>query len=1191
MGARINPALLQLIGLGTAQDAYLPDGRHLRWFMHRELGFPRSGFRLRRRPGLAPWNEKRARATGILREQHFYEGAVQPVGQTGTGGVRLANGLVIENFQALQQQAAPPWPGLYPRLTDQPLTLGFGPKPPIPTGADAYDPAAYVFLVFLRREDTGWTWAKATSSAGGQTRTVDQGAVGRRLRLHLPGLLRRATTELAGAVRLLSTGDRLASAAELVARNAALHRALLTRARTPATGRTPDLRIADPRVPDLRIPDLRIPDIRIPDIRIPDIRVPTARYVIDSVLLHGGLIDRVTLTGHDAVLASVQWLSTREYAGIDGWEDIDTFHLPVTHHGPYYPEWTADSGHSVARSRLKHAHPHARAPWDEAAHPPPTNPAGVRQDQRKRYLDDAFVPLRRALRRVLKRELTELRPQFQVETEVEAQPLDQPGVDSATLTERLFDTIYAAAADPAMARLLGLMHTDLPSAQEATLPRPMSWDYVVDANFPALWLRRLLLPGAFDMALDKSRAQLLARFRDANGELTDEGLGHLTEMLGNTEACMSMATALTASAVALPRPPLDLEVDISAEPSAGRLKTEVKLSWQLRRANFFEDPRGADIFYALRRSGPDGDRVLNRRDPDNHLFAPLVPTVEAEQGDEAGWIDRQLRLFGSYAWKLSAMDLFGRWSPPATAQGEVRDLLPPLPPAVVSASLDGQPDDAPDWPTVTLVFDWTTSQADDAPDLDHFIVHLAHGEVPVLDAELPATWQGLELSAGQHAPALIVPWPVPGGPLPNRPDVTASAEMSPLSAELGGGHRITVRLGGVRAPYDDAGFARISATAMAMDQAGNRSGPGRRVVGVQVDPSVPPPPPLLPGPQWTSRPDARARAFYRLPLQVPVRTRVQVLRASQASLLAAGQTSDAAWEAMDPGQKVAHLKQLAIAHKSAFKPDHPLPLDHTATEHRVELNGNERGMTVITVARIGRTGTRTDWPQQTDFFAVLAVPRMVKPPKPLVDEARASDRATSLRIQPDPTGRTVALRVYRTRHPDRLDDIRRMRPIGVLAVPVVADDDQPDAIVSIDQTVSEWRTYAYRVVAVGEEGVRSEPTDPIFLRPWSTQPPAAPTLTEVSRLPANTHNAVFFEAPRSDYAFELLRRPANGLRWGAPVPIDPATLSVQPVPGGARLTYEDALPAGQLGLRFAYRIRVRDPGGQTADSALRMEVP
>ena len=45
----IDPNLLQLVGLGTKADPYLADGRHLRWFFGRMLGFPRSGFILRRR--------------------------------------------------------------------------------------------------------------------------------------------------------------------------------------------------------------------------------------------------------------------------------------------------------------------------------------------------------------------------------------------------------------------------------------------------------------------------------------------------------------------------------------------------------------------------------------------------------------------------------------------------------------------------------------------------------------------------------------------------------------------------------------------------------------------------------------------------------------------------------------------------------------------------------------------------------------------------------------------------------------------------------------------------------------------------------------------------------------------------------------------------------------------------------------
>jgi hypothetical protein len=52
----IDPNLLQLIGLGSEGDADIADCRHLRWIFHRLLGFPRTGFRLTRRPSLLTMN-------------------------------------------------------------------------------------------------------------------------------------------------------------------------------------------------------------------------------------------------------------------------------------------------------------------------------------------------------------------------------------------------------------------------------------------------------------------------------------------------------------------------------------------------------------------------------------------------------------------------------------------------------------------------------------------------------------------------------------------------------------------------------------------------------------------------------------------------------------------------------------------------------------------------------------------------------------------------------------------------------------------------------------------------------------------------------------------------------------------------------------------------------------------------------
>ncbi len=1007
-------------------------------------------------------------------------------------------------------------------------------------------------LVLLRREDTGWVQATARADVGEAPRFVDEGAVGSPLRLVLPTAIRPRVAEVASTGRLLSAADRLHSAADLLARNVALGKRIAPIERRVAT---------------------------------PSRVRPPAAYVLDSILLHGGLIDQVELVGRDAALLQVDWIPTRAYAELDGWEDLGTFRLPLTNHAPYYPAWSTAPGPDVARERLLHAPPRTLPPWDVAAWPPPPNAAGVLLDQAARYLGPAFTPLDQALRRLLQHEITELCPQFQVEIHTHPEIVGQEGVSGAEVVERLFDAVYGAAADPQMARVLGLMHTDL------VAPGSKVWDYVVSARFAGLWMQRLLAPWMGDARLATLRKQLQDSFGGTADDPSDERVKAALGLLGKDVACLSMATALQAEPAPAPAAPRRLAAEIRPEPSLTPLQAEASLTWEVPPRNFFEEPTRAQVFYALRRKGVDGDRVLNRPDEDSGLRAPIVPTREAAVAGKVRWVDRQLTHYGAYTWRLSGMDPFGRWGPAASAKGTVVDRIAPLSPAVVSAELSGDPAAAPTWTEVAIVFDWTASQAADAPDLARFRVHLRQGDIAPIDAELPSTWGRFEHLSGTHAAPIDLPWPLVAGPLGAPAGLTATLAVAALGAAAGGGHRLTVRVGPIQRPFDAAGYARVSATATAVDTAGNESGPGRRVLATRADPGVPPPPALLPGPQWGSLPDARARSFYRVLFSVPAGTRAQVLAAAEVALLTTAGTPPAAWEVMDLGSRVAHLKALARAHQACFRPVHERPLDEHAADYRVELNGNDRGMTVISVSRIGKTGSRSAWPDRDDCFAVVAVPRIHPPPRPLVDEARASDRSASLRIQPDPTRETVTFKIYRTRHPDRLDDVRRMRLMASLPVPSWAPGEAADPVLFLDASPAAWRTYGYRVVAVGAAGALSEPTDPIFLRPWSTAPPEAPAILTITRNPSGDRRRVLVHVARPDYRFELLRRPAEGIVWGAARALDPAALSPVEVDGGYRITIDDPVATDQVGLRFAYKLRVRDPGGATADSPIRMEAP
>src|SRR5690349_24192035 len=108
----IDPNLLQLVGLGIQGDPYLLDGRHLRWFFGRMLGFPRSGFRLRRRRSARDFEG----LIDFIRRQSLTKAALtQPL----TLGVR------VSKRKGLVYQTAFPNDAPALRVDEQPIWIDF----------------------------------------------------------------------------------------------------------------------------------------------------------------------------------------------------------------------------------------------------------------------------------------------------------------------------------------------------------------------------------------------------------------------------------------------------------------------------------------------------------------------------------------------------------------------------------------------------------------------------------------------------------------------------------------------------------------------------------------------------------------------------------------------------------------------------------------------------------------------------------------------------------------------------------------------------------------------------------------------------------------------------------------------------------------------------------------------------------
>jgi hypothetical protein len=1143
MTAWIDPNLLQIVGLGTKDDLYTQDGRHMRWFFGRLLGFPRSGFGLRRtRSPITPqrWNEIAA-AGDVLRSQTLSQALVGPFTH------RFPNGLTVSKESGLVYQTVPTDGGSYVRVDSKPVRLGFGhegPSPIPPVGPAAANPAAWVRLTIIRKKDSGLASATAYAKGQGTWNYQDSAFVGVGLFAAIP--------ELKAADRIVVDGTEVGGS---LARR-------LGEKGVRAWRRAAD---ADPYSSILR------PTVARPGLAPPPLASPT--WVVETVLLHGGLIERIEIIGRDAVVMRAEWFPTRAYAALKIWTDVDRFFLPLTDEPSIYPAWTSIPGAKVAEERLLSGTPRALPPWEEPNYPPPPSPPTVvQEDLAKRYLGVGYDRMREAMKIFLGGELAEDRPQalIKIEELLEADPPDE-SFDGGTTDVYPFELLVGASIDSHVARLLGLLTTDNKE------PDGM-WDYAVDTEFPSKWLLWTIVDGISSTPIEKL------------GELpaTIPGLDKLREQGMRPEIVLSMTTAIEIAAQPPPEPPADLRADVLPVPAGKPIEAEVGLSWLANSENFFQSPEGVRVFFAARRRDESGNDVpLHPKDDESGVLLPHVPTRSAVKNGRITLRDTSVPKYGNYLWLLSGMDLWGRFSPFAETTQKVADMIPPPAPASLRAVLAGPDSGAPNW-TLRIKFDWGEGAAIAAPDVDRFEVHVRQGVVSPSDGENPALWGRTEHVPGASVPPLVVAWP--GGTLTSPPGVSASIALTAVPAEEGGdGTRVTIEIS-VVVPFNAEGLANVAFSVRAIDQTGNASPLARPATASRADLVPPPPPPPTGVLRFATLPDALGRSSYRIALSAPAGGTIQVMRCSGAALLGAAGVDDPTFQALDETARVALLQTLSTQHGEVFAMDHEVTYPAFASSHVIELNGNDRGWTLATTLGFSRTGIREGWPTDPLRFEVIAVPRSPIPPLPVVVEARGGDRAAMLRIRPDWTSRSEHFRIYRTRDRAATSDVRLMRPVGTVAA-------SAQETVFIDSGLFANTTYFYRVEALGSGGVRSQPTSAIAVVPYTTEPPPPPKVKRVRKLADPTKRRVEWLLPRRDYGVELLRRPHGVPQWTpaettASRPdgtLDLAMLSPVVEDAAYRYTIDDTVP--DAAVRWTYRVRITDPQGRVALSPVMEETP
>jgi hypothetical protein len=1131
----IDPNLLQLVGLGSTGDADIADGRHLRWVFHRLLGFPRTSFRLTRRPSLLAIDfNAPPPGTPPIRSQ-----LTRQV-ELGSGSrIRFPSGLTVSKTGGFVYGPADSGGQPLLRLDDRPMSLDFGAEgSPMPTSGELLsNPVAYALITIVRRSRTGFAVARGYYDGRPNFRLVDQAAIGSHLRVHLGDIVGEIST-IGTVKRLLSSGERR------LGTGAAVRRDALTAASVAGLG----LRPRWPRPPGITDPN---------------------PYVTETLLLHGGLLEHIELRGHDANVLRVQWITTRDLYSTQGWTEFGRFYLPLTDAPDIYPAWTPDSGEKVAAERLSLSPPRRQAPWDreDGGDPAvllPTVAATVAESLSARYLGAEFKPVDVAMREFLRGELQQVVPQalVQVTERLEPGPDDQTGPEGMNVTVSPFDLLYAASADQQVATLLGLATVDTSDPNGI-------YDYAVEAGFATAWVQWVLQPRLGRDRAERLRGELGGRLADwhERGVFTAYSIASVITGLRQTPA------------VAL-EPPADLRAEVIPDPTRAPVQARVRVHWAPGGANLFEAPDRTRVLHAFVRVDGARNLLLHHRDDESRLLAPHLPTPYGVP-PRLNLVDRAIPSYGVHSWKVAAMDLFGRLSPAAAVTAEVRDTMPPPSPANAEAALLGDATAGPAWSKLVIGFDWLTSHETLAPDLAAFEVHVRQGPVSSADAPLPATWGRLETFLGAVAGPVRIAWPslaVSGAPS----GVTVDVSSAPLDV---GGHRITVELSPIACPFDAGGYARLAAAIRAVDDFDNAGG-FSVARAERVDLFVPPPPTFSENALRATSPDAQNRSWFRVPVPSIPDASVRVLRASSVALLSASGTSAADFDALGEPDQVGLLKSLAVTHREPFATDHEQPIFADGGVYLLELPGFDRGLTVVHLAVENRTGTRSTWPTSPAAFLVIAVPRDSTPPVPLIREIRVGERTVTLSIAADVTGLTRAFAVYRARTAADAADVRRMRPVVTVTLPDPAAD-APTPV--IDSGLYDEMDYFYRVVAIGEGGARSNPTKAARVTPVSHAPPPAPEVRSIERL-GQTARRVTLLVPRRDYPVFLFRRHQYAAAWETPSGagigpdgrLDIASLTTMPDPAGYQVVLDDVVPADEL---YSYFARIEDPRGRRASGA------
>ena len=292
-------------------------------------------------------------------------------------------------------------------INEKQITLKFGPQEPLltpPIGPAVRNPAAYVLLHIARKSQSGSIVAEGFYLRGTSMVFLDRAAVGAKLDEIVPVAARQWLIHTKDMQWLRSGAERHLSLKAIEERNTAFADKHLGRVGSPDT------------------------------------------WKMETLILHSGLLEHIVISGQNAVLLNVEWMPSRLYSELRGWQDVDHFYLPLTNAPSIYPAWSPKLGAQIANERLHLAPPRALPPWSDPTVPPlPAARTLIETDTWFRYLGSAFDRIEEAIRTFLSGDLAMLEPQPLVEIPQSMVWMDGSNPGGSNIPYRPFDFLYGAA--------------------------------------------------------------------------------------------------------------------------------------------------------------------------------------------------------------------------------------------------------------------------------------------------------------------------------------------------------------------------------------------------------------------------------------------------------------------------------------------------------------------------------------------------------------------------------------------------------------------------------------------------------------------------------------------------------------------------------------------------------------------------